>query len=77
MEGVYRGYATSYPNQKEATKAGMKIQVVYDYLKQSLSKVDIKEGKRSDQGYRDYLEEIKEGELHIADLGYFHLPLKR
>ena len=71
MEDIYRGYATSYPNQKLSTKAGMKLQVVYDYLNQNISNVDIKEGARSDQGYRDYLESIEEGELHIADLGYF------
>lgn len=71
MEGLYQGYATSYPNQKEVSKSGVKLQVSYDYLNQVLNQIDIKDGKSSDQGYRDYLENIKEKELHIADLGYF------
>ena len=71
MEGLYKGYATSYPNQKEVSKSGVKLQVSYDYLNQTLNQIDIKDGKSSDQGYRDYLENIREKELHIADLGYF------
>ena len=53
------------------SKSGVKLQVSYDYLNQSLKQIDIKDGKSSDQGYRDYLENIREKELHISDLGYF------
>jgi hypothetical protein len=71
MESLYKGYATSYPNQKEVSTSGVKLQVSYDYLNQVLNQIDIKDGKSSDQGYRDYLENIREKELHIADLVYF------
>ena len=42
MEELYKGYATSYPNQKEVSKSGVKLQVSYNYLNQSLKQIDIK-----------------------------------
>jgi hypothetical protein len=49
----------------------IKLQVIFDYVKQSLSKLAIRDAIRSDQGYKDYLENIKKKELWIFDLGYF------
>jgi hypothetical protein len=71
MQDSHRGYGSSYKDRECKTKAGAKLQVVFDYLNQSLSKLDIKEGIRSDQGYIDHLATIKPNELWIADLGYF------
>lgn len=71
MRDQYRGYGSSYKNRPCSTQAGLKIQVVYDYLNQIISRLDIKEGIRSDQGYKDYLKDVHPGDLLIADLGYF------
>jgi hypothetical protein len=45
--------------------------MVYDYLRQNIAGLDLKQGIGSDQGYKDYLERICPGDLLIADLGYF------
>ncbi len=71
MRDQYRGYGSSYQNRPCSTQGGLKIQLVYDYLNQIISRLDFKEGVRSDQGYKDYLEDISSGDLLIADLGYF------
>jgi hypothetical protein len=67
----YKGYGSSYPGRDVTTKSGIKLQLLFDYLNQNLSKIDIKAGARSDQGYRDYLANIESGDLFIGDLGYF------
>lgn len=71
MEGIYKGCGASYKGRANKTKSSIKLQVVFDYLNQVLNKVDLTEGIRSDQGYRNYLEDIKTNDLLIADLGYF------
>ncbi len=71
MEELYKGYGSSYKGRESVTKSGLKIQVVLDYLNQRLDRVDLKEGIRADQGYRDHLGDIKVNDLLIADLGYF------
>ncbi len=71
MCNLYRGYGSHYQNRPCKTQAGLKIQVVYDYLHQVTSRLDFKEGIRSDQGYKDYLEDICPNDLFMADLGYF------
>ena len=71
MEGLYKGYCARYPGQESKTKAAVKIQLMYDYLNQNIARVDIKDGIRSDQGYKDYLSNIERKDLFIADLGYF------
>lgn len=71
MRDQYRGYGSSYQNRPCSTQAGLKIQLVYDYLNQIISRLDFKEGVRSDQGYKDYLQDVCPGDLLISDLGYF------
>jgi hypothetical protein len=71
MSKEYQGYGSNYPGKDSYTKAAIKIQLVFDYLNQKINRLDIKEGIRSDQGYRDYLNEISANDLLIADLGYF------
>lgn len=71
MSNQYRGYGSSYKDRPCTTESGLKIQLVYDYLHQVITRLDLKEGIRSDQGYRDYLQDISVGDLLIADLGYF------
>lgn len=70
MEELYKGYG-SYKDRDSNTKSGIKIQVVLDYLNQRLDRIDLKEGVKADQGYRDQLKDIKSNDLLIADLGCF------
>lgn len=71
MREQYRGYGSSYRNKTCKTQAGLKLQLVYDYLNQVITSLHIQDGIRSDQGYKDYLDTIAAQELIIADLGYF------
>lgn len=71
MQDQYRGYGSSYKGRSPLTGSALKVQLVYDYLHQVITRLDLKEGIRSDQGYRDYLEDISAGDLLISDLGYF------
>jgi hypothetical protein len=71
MRDQYKGYGSSYKNRPCSTQAGLKIQLVYDYLSQVIDRLDFKEGVRSDQGYKDYLKDVCPRDLFIADLGYF------
>lgn len=71
MEDLYKGCGASYKNRKNTTKSALKLQVVFDYLNQMFERLDITEGIRADQGYKNHLEDIEVNDLLIADLGYF------
>lgn len=71
MESMYKGCGASYKGRRNRAKSAVKIQVIFDYLNQTLDRLDLTEGIRSDQGYRNYLENIKSNDLLLADLGYF------
>lgn len=68
---MYKGCGASYKGRSNKSKSAIKLQVVFDYLNQVLDRMDLTAGVRSDQGYRDHLEDIKTNDLLIADLGYF------
>lgn len=69
MEDMYKGYGTSYSGYESNTKSGIKLQLVFDYLNQTLDQLNITEGIRSDQGYRSHLSNISNNDLLISDLG--------
>ncbi len=71
MKNLYKGYGTSYKGYESNTKSGIKLQLVFDYLNQTLDQLNITEGVRSDQGYREHLIDISSNDLLISDLGYF------
>lgn len=71
MREQYRGYGSSYRNKTCKTQAGLKLQLVYNYLNQVITSLHIQEGISSDQGCKDYLDTIAAQQLIIADLGYF------
>jgi len=71
MENIYKGYRASYPGFESSTKSAIKLQLLFDYLNQTLTKLEITAGVRSDQDYRGYLDNILPNDLLIADLGYF------
>jgi len=56
-----------------ASDAGIKIQVLFDYMQGQIKQVEITEGRRSDQGYGGYLKQIAKDALYLQDLGYFKL----
>lgn len=56
-----------------ASKASMKMQLVFDYLHGCIAYLDLCDGKSSDQGYRGHWTLIKQGSLFMMDLGYFVL----
>ncbi len=71
MKAPYKGCGASYKGRNCNSKSSVKLQVVFDYLSQAPNSIDLTEGIRSDQGYREHLKDIKENDLFIADLGYF------
>lgn len=71
MEGLYKGHGSGFKNRERRAKASIKLQTLYNYSTQTISKIDILAGTRSDQGYKDYLQDINPNDLLIADLGYF------
>lgn len=46
MENMYKGYGTSYSGYESNTKSGIKLQLVFDYLNQTLDQLNITEGVR-------------------------------
>lgn len=71
MEDIYKGCNASYKNRTNKMKSAVKFQLLYDYLNQTLENIDLKDGIRADQGYKEHLENITSNDLFIADLGYF------
>lgn len=71
MESIYKGCGASFKGRSNKSKSAVKLQVVFDYLNQVIDRMDLTEGIRSDQGYRNHLQDIKVNDLLIADLGYF------
>jgi len=71
MENMYKGYGTSYSDYESNAKSGIKLQILFDYLNQTLDQLNLTEGIRSDQGYRSHLSNISTNDLLISDLGYF------
>lgn len=67
LKDIYKGSGGA------ASEAGLKIQVLFDYLKGQVNQVTITEGSRNDQGFVDHLSQIKKSSLHLQDLGYFRL----
>jgi len=56
-----------------ASGSELKIQLLLDYMNHQILDVEVTAGNESDQGFNGHLDEIKEGELYLQDLGYFKL----
>lgn len=67
LKDLYKGHGGA------SSEAGVKLQVMFDYLHGQVSKMTIKEGCRSDQGFTEYFSDIEEGALYLQDLGYFKI----
>jgi Transposase DDE domain len=71
MEDIYKGCGASYEGHESVTKSAIKLQTVFDYLHQTIERLDVTEGIRADQGYKDHLQDVVANDLLICDLGYF------
>lgn len=63
----YKGYGGS------GSEAGLKIQVMYDYLQGEIKQLHITPGNKNDQSFAEHLKCVKEKGLYLQDLGYFKL----
>jgi hypothetical protein len=55
----------------DASKAGLKLQVLFDYVNNQLQGVTLTEGRKNDQSFKEHLSNLKKGALYLQDLGYF------
>jgi len=65
LKNLYRGSGGA------ASESGIKVQVLFDYMRGQIEQLEITEGCRSDQGYYGHLNKIEKGALYLQDLGYF------
>lgn len=67
LKDVYRGFGGA------ASEAGLKIQVLFDYISGQISDAEITEARKNDQCFEKHLNNIKNGALYLQDLGYFKI----
>jgi hypothetical protein len=65
LKDIYKGTGG------KASEAGLKIQVLFDYVQGQINEATITAGCKSDQGFNDHLNKIEKGALYLQDLGYF------
>lgn len=56
-----------------ASRASLKIQLVFEYLHGQFDKLELRSGKEPDQGYRGHWSCFQAGALILMDLGYYVL----
>jgi len=66
-------YPSTNQGKAKGSKAGLKLQVMWDWLHNQITKLTIHNGKESDAGYKLDLEGLPKGSLIMFDLGYFVL----
>lgn len=57
----------------DGPQASLKVQLKFEFLHGNLSQIVLQAGKKPDQKFDAYLEEVQAGSLNINDLGYFVL----
>lgn len=57
----------------KASSAGLKVQLVFEFLQGNFAQFAIESGRIADQAYTKYLDIVEAGSLVIADLGYFRI----
>lgn len=67
LKNLYRGHGGV------SSEAGLKIQLMFDYLYGQVSQVTLTEGRRSDQGFTQYFQDVEKGALYLHDLGYYKI----
>lgn len=67
MKDLYQGFGGG------ASEAGLKLQVLLNYVDSQIEALTVTAGRKNDQGYRDHLANLQAGALYLQDLGYFSL----
>lgn len=67
LKDLYKGHGGA------SSEAGIKLQLMFDYLHSQVNKVVITAGCKSDQGFTEYFNDIEKGALYLQDLGYFKI----
>ena len=67
MQDEFPGYGGG------ASKSGMKVQVLLEYLSLQIKHLSFTGARVNDQGYSNHLDSIEPGSLYLQDLGYFNL----
>jgi hypothetical protein len=66
--------AALYPGSGgSASPAGLKIQLMLDFLHERLAHIAVRSGREPDQAYSAYRDAVGAGSLNLMDLGYFCL----
>jgi len=65
LSSVYQGFGGG------ASEAGLKIQILFNYINGQISDAEITQARKNDQCYKGHLNSIKKGALYLQDLGYF------
>lgn len=71
LKDLYPGYGGT------GSLAGVKVQVLLDYVQGQVSQGRITTGCENDQSYEDHLSALKKEGLYLQDLGYFKLQTFR
>jgi hypothetical protein len=66
-------YPSTNQGKARGSKAGLKLQVTWDWLHNQIAKLSVHTGKESDAGHKLDLEGLPKGSLIMFDLGYFVL----
>src|ERR1700722_11837782 len=66
LKDMYEGFGGG------ASEAGLKIQMLLDYVNGQIKDVALKGARKNDQSFKDHLNKIEKGALYLQDLGYFN-----
>jgi hypothetical protein len=66
LKNLYKGFGGG------ASEAGLKIQMLLDYVNGQIKDIAITGARKNDQGFKDHLNKIEKGALYLQDLGYFN-----
>jgi hypothetical protein len=66
LKDLYKGFGGA------ASEAGLKIQMLLDYVNGQIKDIAITGARKNDQSFRGHLNKIEKGALYLQDLGYFN-----
>lgn len=66
LKNLYEGFGGG------ASEAGLKIQMLLDYVNGQIKDITITGARKNDQSFKDHLNKIEKGALYLQDLGYFN-----
>ena len=66
LKDLYEGFGGG------ASEAGLKIQVIFNYVNAQIKDVTLTGARKNDQSFKGHLKKIEKGTLYLQDLGYFN-----